>query len=44
MDKIYLNHIPVSFDRAALLKANNIRTGTDLAEEFLGVVDAAEGH
>jgi hypothetical protein len=43
MNRIIFEHIPVSFDRNRLMEENKIKPDTDLAEEFLGVIAAAEG-
>jgi hypothetical protein len=43
MNNIIFEHIPVSFDRDRLMEENKIKPDTDLAEDFLGVIEAAEG-
>jgi hypothetical protein len=42
MKKIIFDYIPVKLDRAALMQANHIKPDTDLAEEFIGVLEASE--
>lgn len=42
MERIVLSPLPVKLDAAALMEANHIPADSDLAEEFNGLVDAAQ--